>query len=352
MLHILILILKIIGSLLAAIIGILLLAIIFVLLVPIRYQIEADGKLGEEEPLWIEIKITWLMQIISAIFSYPENTGLKIKIFGIPIFDSARKKEKSPTKSRKSTRKRRKGKDAHLIDENDQSNESNQNSENGQGKENGLDKESGQGNKNGQGNKKNQNEETSGTNGNNGNEENNKNENQTTNIESTSSETPQTNPIQKFFAALFGFFQKLLDAIRNIEYTIQELCGKIKRTMENIRYYTGILQGETFQKAFQNAKSQLLRILKMLKPRKCRVNLIIGLDDPAGTGQITAIYGMLYPLIGHHVFLQTDFEEKIVEGDLYIKGKITVIVFLIAALKLYMDKNVRKLLKILKREDT
>ena len=58
MLHILIILLKIIGSLLVTVIGILLLAIIFVLLVPVRYCIEGDGKLGEEEPLWIEIKIT------------------------------------------------------------------------------------------------------------------------------------------------------------------------------------------------------------------------------------------------------------------------------------------------------
>ena len=47
MLHILIILLKIIGSLLVTVIGILLLAIIFVLLVPVRYCIEADGKLGE-----------------------------------------------------------------------------------------------------------------------------------------------------------------------------------------------------------------------------------------------------------------------------------------------------------------
>ena len=107
MLHILIILLKIIGSLLVTVIGILLLAIIFVLLVPVRYCIEADGKLGEEEPLWIEIKITWLMHFISAIFSYPENTGLRIKIFGIPVFDSARKKEKKSLKGKKSSEEKK-----------------------------------------------------------------------------------------------------------------------------------------------------------------------------------------------------------------------------------------------------
>lgn len=325
MLHILLLILKIIGILLAAVISLLLIAIISVLFVPIRYRVEADGKLGAEEPLWIEIKITWLLHMISAVFSYPENAGLKIKIAGIPVFNSSRKRKKGPPKSKGNKKKPLKGKENSEKEENSDSGEKSEKDENFKTKE--SDGEEGIEDKQ---NSPSDNEPAAG---------------EAENVQA------QKNPLKKFFAFLFRLFQKLLEAIKNIEYTIQELCGKIKSTMENIRYYANLLQGETFRSAFRNAKGQLFRILKMVRPRKYRANLLIGLDDPAGTGQIMAVYGMLYPLIGQHVFIQADFEEKIVEGDLYIKGKITVIVFLIAALKLYMDKNVRKLLKMLKRED-
>lgn len=337
MLHILLLILKIIGILLAAVISLLLLSIIFVLFVPIRYRIEADGKLGGKEPLWMEIKITWLLRIISVIFSYPGNAGLKIKIAGIPVFNSSRKRKKGPPKSKKEKKKPVEGKGSSEKEENSDS-------EKKPGKEENPQKDDKS--------EKDENSETKGFDGEESIEdkENNASDNESAAREAENAQT-QRNPLKKFFSALLRLFRKLLDAIRNIEYTIQELCGKIKSTMENIRYYTDLLQGEIFRSAFQNAKGQLFRILRMVKPRKCRVNLLIGLDDPAGTGQIMAIYGMLYPLIGQHVFVQADFEEKIVEGDLYIKGKITFIVFLIAALKLYMDKNVRKLLKMLKRED-
>ncbi len=318
MLHILLLIMKIIGIFLVAVIGILLLAIIFVLFVPIRYRIVADGKLGAEEPLWIEIKITWLIHTISAVFSYPENTGLRIRILGIPIFNSSRKKKKGSLKDKKDKEKRQKGKE-------NSGTEKSLSSEEVLGNEKRIGREESFGQK----------EILRG-------EE---------SVENEQNPERKRNPFKEFFAALIRFFRKLLEAIRNIEYTIQELCGKIKSTMENIRYYANLLQGETFRSAFQNAKRQLIRILKMVRPHKCSIHLLIGLDDPSGTGQIMAIYGMLYPLVGRHVFLQADFEEKIVEGDLYIKGKITVIVFLIAALKLYMDKNIRKLLKMLKRED-
>lgn len=337
MLHILLLILKIIGILLAAVLGLLLIAIISVLFVPIRYRIEADGKLGAEEPLWIEIKTTWLLHMISAVFSYPENAGLKIKIAGIPVFNSSRKRKKGPPKSKGDKKRPLKGKESPEEEENPDAEEKSGKEENPQ-----KDDDS----------QKDENSETKEFDGGKSIEDkgNGPSDNESAAVEAENVQA-QKNPLKKFFAFLFRLFQKLLDAIKNIEYTIQELCGKIKSTMENIRYYANLLQGETFRSAFRNAKGQLFRILKMVRPRKCRINLLIGLDDPAGTGQIMAVYGMLYPLIGQHVFIQADFEEKIVEGDLYIKGKITAIVFLIAALKLYMDKNVRKLLKMLKRED-
>lgn len=342
MLHILLLIMKIIGIFLVAVIGILLLAIIFVLFVPIRYRIVADGKLGAEEPLWIEIKITWLIHTISAVFSYPENTGLRIRILGIPIFNSSRKKKKGSLKDKKDKEKRQKGKE-------NSGTEKSLSSEEVLGNEKRIGREESFGQKEIlRGEESVENEQGLGRKENPGQEKILKTEE---NLENEQNPERKRNPFKEFFAALIRFFRKLLEAIRNIEYTIQELCGKIKSTMENIRYYANLLQGETFRSAFQNAKRQLIRILKIVRPHKCSINLLIGLDDPSSTGQIMAIYGMLYPLVGRHVFLQADFEEKIVEGDLYIKGKITVIVFLIAALKLYMDKNIRKLLKMLKRED-
>lgn len=48
--------------------------------------------------------------------------------------------------------------------------------------------------------------------------------------------------------------------------------------------------------------------------------------------------------------LQPEFEEKVIEGDVYIKGKITGIIFLIAGLKIALDKNIWRLIKLLKKE--
>lgn len=73
MLHILLLILKIIGIFLAALLGIVLLVLVCILVVPVRYRIEAEGKLGKDNPVHADVKVSWLLYLINVAFVYSNN---------------------------------------------------------------------------------------------------------------------------------------------------------------------------------------------------------------------------------------------------------------------------------------
>lgn len=330
MLHILLTIilsiLKIIGIILAAVIGILLLVLLCALFVPVRYRVAADGKLGEKPPARVEIKVTWLLHMVNILFSYHGSVCLRIRLFCFTLLDSSKKKKgkkkkKGGKKKQHKADKERDGKEETEIppiSEKERINE-----EETARLEMGREKTAEEG------------ESMDQTEG------------------GLSEEEDGQGIIEKvkaFFHAVFGFFRKLLEALKNIEYTTREICGKIKNVMENIRYYIDILQGEAFRNVFRNAKKQLLWICRKLKPQICRINLRAGMEDPATTGQIMAVYGMLYPMVGGSIFLQPEFEGKVMEGDVYIKGRITGIIFLVAGLKIALDKNIWRLLKLLKKE--
>ena len=318
MLHILLmivlLILKIIGIILAAAIGILLIVLICGLFVPIRYYVTADGKLGEKHPVRMEMKATWLLHMVNIVFSYGESARLRIRVLCFTLLDSAREKKKKKEKKGKKKRERNSDIKQNANEERQQPHEI----------EN-LKTESRE--------KQPETEEI-----------------EETETDKAEVEIPALENEEKRNKSVFAFFHKLLEALKNIEYTIQGICGKIKNVMENIRYYIDILQGEDFRSVFRNAKKQMIWICRKVKPTKCRINLRAGMEDPATTGQIVAAYGILYPLVGGSVFLQPEFEEKVIEGDVYIKGKITGIIFLIAGLKIALDKNIWRLIKLLKKE--
>lgn len=363
MLHILLLILKIIGIVLAIIIGVLLFAIILILFVPVRYRVNAEGEWGKDEPFHVEIRVTWLLHLVNILLSYPNASYIKARILIFTIFDSSKpriSKDKGKSQRKESRENRKKRADKKNKTEEMESDRITSNI-NGEVSDNDID----DGRNDNTDNEKNENidntindninkkesikvedeyhGDASGTEAEDGN---------TREVRDDAEEKDSLwIKIKNLFAKIVSLFLKLLDIIRNIEYTITSICDKIKKVIGNIGYYAEIIQGELFKEVFGFSKNQLFRVIRSIRPRKCDICLTIGTGDPASTGQIFAIYGMLYPFIGRNVSLQADFEEMIIKGNLKIRGKVTAFTLLIVALRLYRDKNIRQLLKMLKRED-
>lgn len=306
MLHILALILKIIGIALAAIIGIILLAALLILFVPVRYYIKGEGKLGAEDPLYVDIKVRWLLRFVSLSFSYPKAAFLRVRILGITIFNSSKsgsekvKKKKTEKSNNTEFKESEITNDSITIEENTEPEEEKkipvlENKEE-------VDKE-------------------------------------------------KIEPKETILDKILKIWKKILDFLKNIKFTIISIYDKIKGIIENIGYYLEILRSDVFKDAFHLSQKRLFRIFKNVRPQKCDVRLALGTGDPASTGQILALYGMMYPFIGNNVFIDADFENKIAEGKFYIKGRVTLIILLISAFQIYRDKNIRHLLRLLKREE-
>ena len=101
---------------------------------------------------------------------------------------------------------------------------------------------------------------------------------------------------------------------------------------------------------WEKYSKEVLCLLKRIAPRKIKGYLHIGMEDPATTGQILGYYGMLYPLIGEHIDVVPDFEHVILEGTLKIRGNITLFQAVRIACTIYFDKDLQKLIRLLKRE--
>ena len=343
MLHILLLILKIIGIVLAVLLGAAVLALLCVLFVPIRYRIKAEGKPGGEPPVHAGIKVSWLLHIITVMFAYPEAACIRVKVFGFPVFDSSRKKETEGKEKKKKKRppEEQGGESAESPKEENAGYEplliGAEPVPADEGHENAVkEEEEGTGGAEGIGEEAVREENTmeaepDGENG------------------SGKGLRGFLNKIKAFCLAVKQCFLQFIAALKNIEYTIGKICDKIKGIAEHIQYYTEVLKSETFRRAWTASKKQLLRVLGMLKPRVCRVKVLAGTGDPAGTGQLLAFYGILYPFIGNCVSVEADFENKVMDVDLFVKGRVRVFVFLLAAFQLFINKNIRRLIKMLRR---
>ena len=67
--------------------------------------------------------------------------------------------------------------------------------------------------------------------------------------------------------------------------------------------------------------------------------------------KMLSIYSVLFPLIHDKIQLVPDYDSEIMEGNLLIKGRVTLFVVIVAGIKIYFNKDVRRMIKIFKHEE-
>ena len=83
-------------------------------------------------------------------------------------------------------------------------------------------------------------------------------------------------------------------------------------------------------------------------PKKLAAKVQYGFDDPCLTGQVLAVFGVLYPFLGPYVQITPDFDQKILEGYLKAKGNIYGIHLVILLWNLLWSREVRTAYKDIK----
>ena len=83
MLHVLLLILKITGIVIACILGLVILVVTAVLFVPVRYKVNADYH----DRFKAQAKVSWL-GILRLMISYDEELDIKAKAFFITVYNN------------------------------------------------------------------------------------------------------------------------------------------------------------------------------------------------------------------------------------------------------------------------
>lgn len=375
MLHILLLILKIIGIVLLCILGVLLLCIACALFVPVRYRIEAVRREGEgEPPVAVTVKVTWLLHFVNVLVRFNKSLSVRARLIFITVFRLPKREKRGvPGKpeSGKGRKKRKKDRQpepgsgtadgptgTELPDREHKGRKSRTGNESGKTVAEGT---SAMGTEteyreDGKAAEKEQSAEYSD-----GGKETdapgatNKRDHEADETEAEDDAEPGKKPTlwEKLRAVpeiLRGILAKIKSIFENIQYTIQNICDKIRSVSDTIQYYRGVIEGETFQRSFALCKKELLTIFKQLKPDRFEVSLIVGMDDPAATGEILAVCGMLYPILGPGVNVVGDFEKKRLEGHVFIKGKLRFFTFVRVAVRVYFNKDIRKLYGLLKKE--
>lgn len=138
---------------------------------------------------------------------------------------------------------------------------------------------------------------------------------------------------------------------KKARFTISGLCDKMENIRDNVEYYKERLTAEENRLFLKRTKERIFAVLKSIKPKVLTARVVCGTGAPDTTGYVCAVYGMLYPVIEDRISFTADFENKVLDGELSVKGKVRVVTLVRHGIKILLDKQLKVFLKEMKRED-
>lgn len=325
MLHIILLILKIIGIILLCILGIVLLVIITVLFVPVRYKI--DFSIYEYGS--IKCRVSWLLHIISVNVGYGKQKngqmGLykNIKLFGINLLGI--RKKSHDKKNDDTTEKHDKisiyDSKNDIVDE--KNTYENKNTENSYNFETASDDEIV---KNPVTTVKESDEADSYDNGG----------ESIRNFADTEPEYDEETKRKKD-----NIFKKISSKIRKILFKIKSVCGKIKKMSAKARSVKEFVELDETKEAVRFIKGQLGILIEHVRPRIVRGHIKFGTGDPAYTAELLGIYYLISKGRYKKMYMEPDFDNAVLDGEVHIKGRIVVFSLVVMAIKIYKNENLK-----------
>lgn len=317
--HIVILVLKIIGIVLLCILGLVLLILAALLFVPFRYEADISGDL-QEKALNGKAYVRWLLRIVSFktdILS-PKDIRYTLRIFGIPFKRGAfGGGEEESNASETSEEAKEDAKDT-AKPETEAKPEAAAESTSQETSEETVTFSEEQGEAS----------EAAGT----------------ETSEEQAAEESESEEEKKP-----GIRKRIKDKIDQLKAKASSLLNSVKALFELLKRKKGLLakyiRKKSTKRALKTAWVNVKWLLLHIAPKKYSGELSFGLKDPSLTGGICALISPVYVQIADKLQLYPDFEGELkVGGHGYMKGRIRLWGILIRALRVYRDKNIRKVI--------
>ena len=143
------------------------------------------------------------------------------------------------------------------------------------------------------------------------------------------------------YKGIKGKFKKIKDKLGKIKEKILSIKDKIKALNKKKDYLIQMKDNERVRRGVGYAKDKFLLILKRILPKKCTGYVAFGMDDPASTGKILGAASAFFPIWGDHFTVVPDFENKRLEVDADVRGRIMLALLVIPALKVWFNKDIK-----------
>ena len=146
-----------------------------------------------------------------------------------------------------------------------------------------------------------------------------------------------------FLSSIKDFILNIKKKWYNFKRFVKEKIDQWNKIKKYIKYYWKVLNHPSVKPTLKLFWDLMIKMMKHVWPRKWRLKIKYGDEDPYLTGKVHGYICMARGLFGREIDFTPVWDENIFEFDGYVKGRIQLIVFLMFAFKIFANRHLRKL---------
>lgn len=150
---------------------------------------------------------------------------------------------------------------------------------------------------------------------------------------------------RKLIGKISGFFRDFHQSLKRIPKIWTEIKNKLADGRKSFERMREILTNEENREVFRLLVSRGRKLFRHVRPKKIKGKLQFGFSDPYRTGQVLTAVSPFYGLYAKELELIPDFEHEVLKGEISVKGRIRMGVVLWTGIRLFLNKNFRRLLR-------
>ena len=140
----------------------------------------------------------------------------------------------------------------------------------------------------------------------------------------------------------FVIYTKIKEIINLVKDTVKKVSGAADKLKGKVKKAKEFVTDEDNKALFHFFVEQLKTLIKVIRPKKYRINARLGFEDPATMGKVLAYISIFYGMSGVDLSLEPVFGENIKEGSIFLKGNIRIFSVLVIALRVYRNEQFKK----------
>ena len=131
---------------------------------------------------------------------------------------------------------------------------------------------------------------------------------------------------------------------------VEDLRAKMEKFREKYERAQHIWNSRVTRRAASHLKAEIFRLLNHIKPTKLAGHINYGLEDPANTAILYGHFALFLETASNgNLLIVPEFYKHGVELKLLIKGRIFLGYVLLCFLRLYFDRDLQRVIKVIRR---